>query len=166
MVKNVSKSQGRLTADCLLMWCIILDGDVNEDFLRIEDKLCIMFYSFLPKTHRRSSIVFAWNRSCLNLPMQPSHARDGGSGIPSGNNVSTFFPRVAMSPSSHAQRILKGGNCGRDFGLHQRGVRSLFILGPLEVFLSSLFPSLHSTSSPQTCCLKSTCPPSVSLPTS
>ena len=62
---------------------------------------------------------------------------------PSGNNASTFFPRVAMSPSSHAQQILKGGNCGGDFGLCQRGVGSLFILGPLGVFLSSLFPSLH-----------------------
>ena len=56
--------------NCLLVWCIILGGDVDEGFLRIEDKSCVVFLSFLQKIHRPSSIVFAWNRSCLNFPVQ------------------------------------------------------------------------------------------------
>ena len=57
-----------IVPNCLLIWCIILGGHIDENVLRIEDKSCVMFYILPLEMHTPSCLVFVWIRFYLDSP--------------------------------------------------------------------------------------------------
>jgi len=56
--------------NCLLVWCIVLGGHIDEKVLKIEDKLCVEFHFFPLKTHTPPFVAFVWSGYYLHYPAQ------------------------------------------------------------------------------------------------
>ena len=57
-----------VVANWLIVWCIFMGGDVDENVLRIEDKSCVVLHIFPLTAHSPSFLVLGWRRFYLDYP--------------------------------------------------------------------------------------------------